>query len=80
MRSESSDPGHLILIASSDEDAPFVVPARPSRRLVLAPESADATPLSIQDHERDTRLDSAVQLTVMDRSDTLVSSDVEPMV
>ena len=35
----------------SDEDAPFVVPARPSRRLVLVAESAEATPQSIQDRE-----------------------------
>ena len=59
VRSEGSDPGHLTLIDSSDEDAPFVVPARPSRILVLVPESADATPQSIQDQEWDTRLDSA---------------------
>lgn len=39
----------LTLIDSSDEDAPFVVPARPSRRLV--PESAEAIPQSIQDRE-----------------------------
>ena len=42
-------------IDSSDDDAPFTVPrlapalARPSRRLVLVPESVDATPQSIQD-------------------------------
>ena len=51
VRSEGSDPGHLTLIDSSDEDAPFVVPARPSRRLVLLVESAEATPQSIQDRE-----------------------------
>ena len=44
----------LTLVDSSDDDTPFVVtrsaaPARPSRRLVLVPESADATPQSIQD-------------------------------
>ena len=47
----------LTLIDSSDDDAPFTVPrsaaapARPSRRLVLVPESVDATPQSIQDRE-----------------------------
>ena len=41
----------MTLIDSSDEDAPFVVPARPSRRLVLVAESAEATPQSIQDRE-----------------------------
>ena len=44
----------LTLVDSSDDDAPFVVsaaPARPSRRLVLVPESVDATPQSIQDRE-----------------------------
>ena len=41
------------LIDSSDEDTPFVVSARPSRRVVLVPESGDATPQSIQDREWD---------------------------
>ena len=44
----------LTLVDSSNDDAPFVVsaaPARPSRRLVLVPESVDATPQSIQDRE-----------------------------
>ena len=60
--SESGLPGAVVhhdltLIDSSDDDAPFTVPrlaaapARPSRRLVLVPESADATPQSIQDLE-----------------------------
>ena len=50
---------NLTLIDSSDDDAPFVVsrsaasPARPSRRLVLVPESVDASPQSIQDREWD---------------------------
>ena len=48
-------PSHhdLTLVDSSDDDAPFVVPApaRPSRRLVLVPESVDGTPQSIQDRE-----------------------------
>ena len=62
VRSEGSDLGcpgvvgaAIPLIDSSDDDAPFTVPAaapaRPSRRLVLVPESADATPQSIQDRE-----------------------------
>ena len=44
----------LILVDSSDDDAPFVVPApaRPSRRLVLVPE-VEGTPQSIQDREWD---------------------------
>ena len=45
----------LTLIDSSDDDAPFSVPApihaRFSRRLVLVPESVDATPQSIQDRD-----------------------------
>ena len=47
----------LTLVDSSDDDALFTVPgpaaarARPSRRLVLVPESVDATPQSIQDRE-----------------------------
>ena len=46
--------GGVDLVDSSDADTPFVVtrsadPARPSRRFVLVPESADATPQSIQD-------------------------------
>ena len=73
VRSECSDPGHLTL------DEPFVVPARPSRRLLLVPESVDATPQSVQDREWDTRLDSAgltqwesgTQFSMLDRSDTL---------
>ena len=66
LRSEGSDRGcpggvgaaihhDLTLIDSSDDDAPFTVPAapraRPSRRLVLVPASVDATPQSIQDRE-----------------------------
>ena len=78
-RQRSSDPGHLTLIDSSDEDTPFVVP-RPSRRLALVPESADVTPQSIQDRERDTRLESGAQFSMMDRGYTLVSSDEEPLV
>ena len=66
-------------VINSDEDAPFVVPG-PSRRLVLVPESAGVTPQSIQDRERDTRLESGAQFSMMDQGDTLVSSDEEPLV
>ena len=45
---------NLTLADFTDDDTPFVVtrsaaPARPSRRLVLVPESTDATTQSIQD-------------------------------
>ena len=48
-RGESAVREYLTLVDSSDDDAPFVVsaaPARRSRRLVLVPESVDATPQS----------------------------------
>ena len=63
VRNEGSDPGppifyDLTLIDSSDDDTPFVVTRsaaapRPSRRLVLVPESVNATPQSIQDRDWD---------------------------
>ena len=77
-RSEGSDPEHSTLIDSSDEDAPFLVPARPSRRLVLVPESADDTPQSVQDRARLDRGSNTVG--ELNRGDTLVSSDEEPLV
>ena len=54
----------LILVDSSDDDTPFIIPgsaasrARPARRVVLVPGSVDATPQSVQDRELDTRLDT----------------------
>ena len=87
VRSEGSDPEHLTLIDSSDENAPFVVKARPSHRLVLVPESQ--MPL----HSRSRTVSWTPGWTVRvqhsgrvglnsqcwKRGDTLVSSDEEPV-
>ena len=92
VRSEGSDRGcpgvvgtaihhDLTLIDSSDDDAPFIVPAapraRPSRRLVPVPGSVDATPQSIKDRDWTAELvtgPDSVPETILDARE----EDLEP--